>query len=194
MPTPDRCPARYEREGGRDPGDRIVECHLEAGHPGEHEEEGTEVTWLPDEPDDHDRFREQALADPATREAYIKARVDAAYRRGLTDLLGYAARVFFGRRLDLVGIDRESAEVMIVLALDEARQIGRTQATEGWEREWGTDEEGVRVRPASDEETARFVVARYRPGHRVVSRLVGPWESAEQPEPAGKPEDGEGRG
>lgn len=39
------CPARYERPGGRERGDRIVKCHLPAGHPGEHEEVDTEVTW-----------------------------------------------------------------------------------------------------------------------------------------------------
>lgn len=39
------CTAQYERPGGRQPGDRIVRCHLQAGHPGEHEEDGTEVTW-----------------------------------------------------------------------------------------------------------------------------------------------------
>jgi hypothetical protein len=49
---PRRCPARYEREGGALPGDRIVECHLEAGHPGEHEEADTEVTWVNDEEGD----------------------------------------------------------------------------------------------------------------------------------------------
>lgn len=45
---PTRCPARYERPGGREPGDRIVACHLQAGHSGEHEEADTEVTWVDD--------------------------------------------------------------------------------------------------------------------------------------------------
>lgn len=40
-----RCRVEYERPGGREHGDRIVRCHLPAGHPGEHEEDGTEVTW-----------------------------------------------------------------------------------------------------------------------------------------------------
>jgi hypothetical protein len=44
-----RCPATYERDAGREPGDRIVECHLQAGHPGEHEEDGTDVTWINDD-------------------------------------------------------------------------------------------------------------------------------------------------
>jgi len=44
-----RCSATYERSGGRAPGARLVECHLQVGHPGEHEEDGTDVTWI-DEP------------------------------------------------------------------------------------------------------------------------------------------------
>lgn len=40
------CRDEYVREGGRHPGDRIVRCHLPAGHPGEHEEADTEVTWI----------------------------------------------------------------------------------------------------------------------------------------------------
>ena len=41
-----QCPVQYERLGGRQHGDRIVHCHLERGHPGEHEEADTGVTWL----------------------------------------------------------------------------------------------------------------------------------------------------
>ena len=40
------CRSEYIRRGGAEPGDRIVRCHLPAGHPGEHEEAETEVTWL----------------------------------------------------------------------------------------------------------------------------------------------------
>lgn len=45
-PDPTPCRAEYERPGGRQHGDRIVRCHLLAGHPGEHEEANTEVTWI----------------------------------------------------------------------------------------------------------------------------------------------------
>lgn len=41
-----RCPATYERPTGRERGDRLVECHLQAGHPGEHEEACTDATWI----------------------------------------------------------------------------------------------------------------------------------------------------
>jgi hypothetical protein len=40
-----RCPARHQRPGGAQPGDRIVACHLPAGHHGDHEEADTEATW-----------------------------------------------------------------------------------------------------------------------------------------------------
>jgi hypothetical protein len=43
---PRTCPNEYTRPGGRQRGDRIVRCHLPAGHTGEHEEADTERTWL----------------------------------------------------------------------------------------------------------------------------------------------------
>lgn len=46
---PARCPATYPRSASTPPNTRSVHCHLEAGHPGEHEEADTEVTWLPDD-------------------------------------------------------------------------------------------------------------------------------------------------
>jgi hypothetical protein len=60
---------------------------------------------------------------------------------------------------------------------------GRTQATEGWEREWGTQwatDSSLGTYPCDGEAEARQHVERY-PGNQVVSRLVGPWEPAEQP-------------
>lgn len=39
------CPARYERPGGAQPGDRIVHCTLLEGHDGDHEETFTGSTW-----------------------------------------------------------------------------------------------------------------------------------------------------
>jgi hypothetical protein len=57
---------------------------------------------------------------------------------------------------------------------------GRRQATEGWEREWAVDQAGDRLE-ARDEKAARWFASR-APGRVVVSRLVAPWEPAEQPE------------
>ncbi|GAA2346790.1 hypothetical protein [Dactylosporangium salmoneum] len=59
---------------------------------------------------------------------------------------------------------------------------GHSQATEGWEREWGTVGDGWAY-PARSEKAARDVT-RYSQGGATVSRLVGPWEPAEQPQPA----------
>ncbi|WP_433078921.1 hypothetical protein ACQP1P_38710 [Dactylosporangium sp. CA-052675] len=49
-------------------------------------------------PDDHTRVRDQALADPEVREAYIEARVQAAYKRGK------AEGVAEGKRLTIAAI------------------------------------------------------------------------------------------
>lgn len=40
-----RCTSQYERPGGREQGDRVVECHLSAGHSGRHAEVGTGISW-----------------------------------------------------------------------------------------------------------------------------------------------------
>jgi hypothetical protein len=89
-------------------------------------------------------------------------------------------------------------------ALAEAYERGLREATEGWEREWAVDapepdddlglrivgagkpdepKSGTRHSFAADESTARLV-ASWQSGARAVSRLVGPWEPADQPEEA----------
>ena len=40
-----RCESTCERPGDLRGDYRVVSCHLPAGHPGEHEEDGTDVTW-----------------------------------------------------------------------------------------------------------------------------------------------------
>lgn len=62
---------------------------------------------------------------------------------------------------------------------------GRRQATEGWKREWGVRGPGGGVEIRRNEDSARRLVVRYAIDEdvRAVSRLVGPWETAEQPEP-----------
>jgi hypothetical protein len=59
---------------------------------------------------------------------------------------------------------------------------GLRQATEGWEREWGVDlADGGDIWCSANEPAARQVAAHHAsPRARVVSRLVGPWEPAEQ--------------
>lgn len=60
---------------------------------------------------------------------------------------------------------------------------GRRQATEGWEREWGVRSPAGSVEVRRDERGARRL-ASYHEGARPVSRLVGPWEPAEQAAPS----------
>jgi hypothetical protein len=96
-----QCTAEYERPGGRQRGDRIVRCHLQAGHPGEHEEDGTDVTWIdtpvstpeesrsvadwwpgtidPDDPDHDDQCEAEFISGPM---AYSPCR--CAERAGLS--------------------------------------------------------------------------------------------------------------
>lgn len=54
LPSPDvpACRAEYPRLAFVSPNARIIRCGLQAGHPGEHEEDDTEVTWAdPPSPD-----------------------------------------------------------------------------------------------------------------------------------------------
>lgn len=60
---------------------------------------------------------------------------------------------------------------------------GRRQATEGWDREWRVDLGGGWPEHPCDSEADAHRVAAARPGRSVVSRLVGPWEPAEQAAP-----------
>jgi hypothetical protein len=64
------CRARYPRPANVSPKTRIIRCHLPAGHPGEHEEDGTEVTWI-DPPSDREWFI-PTPQDPARRRAMIE--------------------------------------------------------------------------------------------------------------------------
>lgn len=77
----------------------------------------------------------------------------------------------------------EAARTALVQLLVRGIAEGLRQATEGWEREWGVSADaGVYVYP--DQRAARETSLHSDWGRPVVSRLVGPWEPAEQPEPA----------
>jgi hypothetical protein len=65
------------------------------------------------------------------------------------------------------------------------RERGLREATEGWEREWGLDLHGRGASCVLSERDARGIAAGC-PDHlkaEVFSRLVGPWEPADQLEP-----------
>lgn len=63
---------------------------------------------------------------------------------------------------------------------------GLRQAAEGWEREWGLSLHGHPAQCVLNEHAARGIAAdpSAPADAKVLSRLVGPWEPAEQPEPA----------
>lgn len=127
--------------------------------------------------------------------ADLRAQQQAAYQRGLA--AGQAERDQLRRLHEATEAALEHAEqyardlqddgVLTEEAREQGIAEGRRQATEGLAREWGvelSDEDEGRVWPADDEADAREYVVRV-PSHRVVSRLVGPWETAEQPESGG---------
>jgi hypothetical protein len=80
---------------------------------------------------------------------------------------------------------RDTQDELVPEAADEAYQRGladgRAQATEGWEREWAVAFADKTWPPNDSEQSARTFAALYADG-QVVSRLVGPWEPAEQTE------------
>jgi hypothetical protein len=82
---------------------------------------------------------------------------------------------------------RDTQDELVPEAADEAYQRGladgRAQATEGWRREWAMDLglKGAPLHPWGSEAEARRG-AKARAGRTAVSRLVGPWEPAEQTE------------
>lgn len=83
--------------------------------------------------------------------------------------------------------DGEWTERFLTGALDQAREQGRRQATEGWEREWGVDLHGTGGQCVMNEHAARGIAADPSApvGAKVLYRLVGSWETDEQPEPEG---------
>lgn len=139
--------------------------------------------------------REQHIDNDAratTREPDFAMPWNAGYARGLAAAerrFASAIAEQFGHTVE--GISTTSgavavpiSESLLKVALRTTREQGRRQATEGLAREWGvelSDEDEGRVWPADSEADAREYVVRV-PSHRVVSRLVGPWETAEQPD------------
>lgn len=115
-----------------------------------------------------------------------RTEADAAYQRGEATAYHRVA-AYASHHLGNVPDSDEPIPAEVVAVVDMAMTVsreqgvveGRRQATEGWEREWGVSADaGVYVYPT--ERDARDAVGRDLRG-RVVSRLVGPWETAEQP-------------
>lgn len=120
-------------------------------------------------------------------------REQAAHERGVAEGLRRAV-AYVAAELGAevpAGPTQQQAEAMLWAALDTARGNGRRQATEGWERRWNVDEpvDGLLWGEAgiSNETSVHTALKQCRPGARVVSRLVGPWEAAEQTQDPNSP-------
>lgn len=207
QPTPACCSAVYPSKS-RDPNTRIVHCELPAGHAGDHEEVSTESSWpscCPGESLRGDPFGMhthdcpfylanieawEAQRGPVTpqpwppqlprplTQADADERERLAYERGKAE--GYDA---------CADELNDKALRAIKAAFRDGRHLGLREATEGWEREWGVDLHGRGGHCVMDEHAARGIAAecRDRLDHlepKVLSRLVDPWEPADQPEPA----------
>lgn len=179
--NPRRCPVEYEREGGHQRGDRIVHCHLNAGHPGEHEEEGAGVTWVNDDDSGSTFNPELTVRWTGVTTDEFAERFREAFRRGRITVL------------PTTGDERERAAY--------ARGIseGRRQATERFISECEANAAEYRRRyrlgpPPSTglvDERPRDLrslhigigmkLARDLAQHRLLAD--GPWEPTEQPDP-----------
>jgi hypothetical protein len=110
----DRCTARYERPGGRESGDRIVACHRPAGHPGDHEEADTGVTWPAHRLDTPPVTPAADLADDHKRAARAEPRYSVAFN-ALTAALATADRF-------IALSEREHATIAVLAAIDALRR------------------------------------------------------------------------
>lgn len=188
-----RCSAIYPSTNTM-PNTRIVHCHLEAGHPGEHEEEGTEATWLND--------AEPVTPTPAEPRAtggivssfttWSPLDIPAPFELP-KPMPPEAVEEWMARFKELMGQPQQMSVLPdpftlisqndIAAAYERGIAEGLRQATEGWEREYAVRYPDGYVYDDVTEAAAREIVVHW-PHRVVVSRLVGPWEpAAEQPEP-----------
>lgn len=141
---------------------RAATCELLHGHAGWHHDGG--MSWVDRSYDPDERERAAYERGKAEQQASL----DAA--RQLATQLG------------------QNADEAIAKAYARGRERGRRQATEGWGREWAValpeerHDEGPIWHCADEDEARKAAASAF--GGSVVSRLVGPWEPAEQPEPA----------
>lgn len=113
---------------------------------------------------------------------FSKEDLDEAYARGVSEGLRRADNAINWQTSCLGCADRLDGLIAErARGYEEGLAEGRRQATEGWERSWGVDTPSGPI-GCDDEEDARGYAALPGWGH-VVSRLVGPWEPVEQPDP-----------
>jgi hypothetical protein len=149
-----------------------------------------EATWDYDGPYRTSRDRENHIGADAASTAerpWFAALWEAGIAEGrrqavelVSSLLGHDLVLDRAADVDSVGF--------LSSAIVAAREQGRRQATEGWEREWGVrDKDGYVFREQDEGEAHRLaaLVADAEPIATVVSRLASRWEPAEQPETPG---------
>jgi hypothetical protein len=135
------------------------------------------VTTDPQPQDETERMqweaedREEAAYQRGRREATIECNTEIDRLHALLEQAEQYAR------------DLQDDGVLTDEAREQGLAAGRSQATEGWEREWGVAADaGVYVYVT--ERAAREAVRDSPAPRPVVSRLVGSWEPDEQHEPA----------
>lgn len=140
------------------------------------------------EPDDLDRLIADSMRDPEFARAFFDGQErerQAAYERGVAEGRRQAITALartLGHDLvpDTPNVADEDLEPWFRAALQTANDAGRRQATEGWEREWAVRlRDGSQLKPDGEV----YIRARARAegaNGTVVSRVVGPWEQAEQ--------------
>lgn len=140
-------------------------CTLLAGHPGWHRCDAG-MSWTEREQPAHADMRIEVVKRELNQGAL------AGFDSAVTD---YAAQ------LVIAALDGYEASAL-QLAYERGGVAGRRQATEVWEREWGVDLYGRGAHCVLNEHAARGIAAGAPEDAqaKVASRLVGPWEAAEQ--------------
>jgi hypothetical protein len=101
-----------------------------------------------------------------------------------TDRPGFPAAGSVVRFADMIPLSPTQGDVDA--AYERGVAEGRRQATEGWDREWAFENRANLTIPIAGDDVLRFeamIAQRQAAGEetgRLVSRLVGPWEPAEQ--------------
>lgn len=116
--------------------------------------------------------------------AQLRDERDAAYERGVAEGRRQAVTALalqLGHDL-VTDVAEADLEPWFRAALQTANEQGRRQATEGWDREWGLAMHGHPGQCVLNEHAARGIAAdpTAPADTKVLSRLVGPWEPAEQ--------------
>ncbi len=163
---PAACGNQYERQGGRQRGDRIVCCDLLIGHPGDHEEIDTGNTW----PAAHD-----PAADAHTIATRLLAEMSTLRSPDMAALLGTSLGAVPLDHRDAIRAELTRLADQLTLALHPSTAI-----TWGWTRPGGRPinlapaEPGYRTRSAAARSARMDGIAE----PTILHRLVQDWQPA----------------